>query len=482
MQTTIWVMVILTIKNGCGQCPAPDEVDIRSTSLFEELEEQALPGVENCCCFLTNPEEPSLCPVPQTNRDGTQETTTTPTPIKAIGPRNPFDLLENAPDYEDEFSSTTTETTNKSEQNFAFAVPRVFLPEFIPETVKTLCPPNYQKCCYETEEMRNQVVLSTVSECRVPVVSTEPVPEWNQPCSETDLPGKQCGERPDFETIPNLPFGMASPEEFPWICIILDRSNNLVGSCVIIPLNSGNDISQGSEIVLTVAHKAIEYVRRPRLLKVRVRDNYLCKDKKAPEKYNYIEFDIQEIIVHPGYSRTRYNNNIAALRLDKRLNLNDVGINAACIPTCPDMFDYKFQNNSGVRCWIAGWGRNRESNKLQSYLRKVDLPIFDTDLCNRTITKEVKKIEPDTNFVLDEGELCAGGELNKDACNGDGGAPLVCQAKSKRWYVVGLVAWGLSSKCGVQGIPGIYTKISHYKEWIDGLQTGGKAIGIRGGI
>lgn len=97
--------------------------------------EQALPGVENCCCFLTNPEEPSLCPVPQTNRDGTQETTTTPKPIKAIGPRNPFDLLENAPDYEDEFSSTTTETTNKSEQNFAFAVPRVFLPEFIPETV-----------------------------------------------------------------------------------------------------------------------------------------------------------------------------------------------------------------------------------------------------------------------------------------------------------------------------------------------------------
>ena len=42
------------------------------------------------------------------------------------------------------------------------------------------------------------------------------------------------------------------------------------------------------------------------------------------------------------------------------------------------------------------------------------------------------------NFNLHPGELCAGGEEKKDACDGDGGSPLVCQSKRGKWTVVGL--------------------------------------------
>lgn len=86
------------------------------------------------------------------------------------------------------------------------------------------------------------------------------------------------------------------------------------------------------------------------------------------------------------------------------------------------------------------------------------------------------------NFVLDPGFMCAGGEPGKDACTGDGGAPLVCQVVSQ-WYVVGLVSWGIGelsfaiieffwnkcfSGCGTN-IPGVYTDVNYYLPWIQSM-------------
>ena len=67
-------------------------------------------------------------------------------------------------------------------------------------------------------------------------------------------------------------------------------------------------------------------------------------------------------------------------------------------------------------------------------------------------------------FQLHSSEVCAGGEVGKDACTGDGGSPLVCQAKSGRWTVVGLVTWGVG--CG-SDTPGVYAKVSSFRNWIN---------------
>ena len=65
-------------------------------------------------------------------------------------------------------------------------------------------------------------------------------------------------------------------------------------------------------------------------------------------------------------------------------------------------------------------------------------------------------------------EICAGGN-DQDACDGDGGAPLVCEGASGRWYVVGLVAWG--EGCGKPGVPGVYTRVDYFRDFIDGDRT-----------
>ena len=68
------------------------------------------------------------------------------------------------------------------------------------------------------------------------------------------------------------------------------------------------------------------------------------------------------------------------------------------------------------------------------------------------------------NFQLSESEVCAGGEEGKDACDGDGGAPLVCQSKDNRWNVVGLVTWGVD--CAQRGVPGVYANVYNMLSFI----------------
>ena len=50
----------------------------------------------------------------------------------------------------------------------------------------------------------------------------------------------------------------------------------------------------------------------------------------------------------------------------------------------------------------------------------------------------------------------------KDACQGDSGGPLVCSINEKA-VLFGVVSYG--SGCGEEGKPGIYAKVSFFKNW-----------------
>ena len=68
------------------------------------------------------------------------------------------------------------------------------------------------------------------------------------------------------------------------------------------------------------------------------------------------------------------------------------------------------------------------------------------------------------NWYYPNNNRCAGGEKGKDACEGDGGAPLVCQSDTGFFHVVGLVAWGVD--CALEDVPGVYVNIYNYIDFI----------------
>jgi len=278
---------------------------------------------------------------------------------------------------------------------------------------------------------------------------------------------KQCGTRSFSLTA--LPDNQAVMGEFPWACSVFTQNEKYIGGCVIVPNNRDNSVDEPTYKIVTAASK-LEKVGGGDTLKVRIRFT------KLNEGNFENDYNVSQFIPHPKFDKKRLSDNIAIMFLTTPLDLiREDGINAACLPACNNMFDHAFVNQTGVRCWSAGFGAKEKGGKETFILTKTDIPIFPNRAkCETEITKALRELTKRPRMrptELTPGELCAGGEPGKDTCSGDGGSPLVCQAVSGRWHVVGLVSWGIG--CGVAGRPAIYTNVFHYLDFIYGFKQNG---------
>ncbi|KAJ8953051.1 hypothetical protein NQ314_007426 [Rhamnusium bicolor] len=94
-----------------------------------------------------------------------------------------------------------------------------------------------------------------------------------------------------------------------------------------------------------------------------------------------------------------------------------------------------------------------------SELMKVSIPVLQISDCQ----KNYKRFASITT-----NQICAGGYKGKDSCGGDSGGPLQYVGLidgTSRFIQYGIVSYG-PKHCGINGQPGIYTRISKYMEWI----------------
>jgi len=322
------------------------------------------------------------------------------------------------------------------------------------------CPSGHKTCCYSS-----QVDLSVFG--RTCVKPQQQQVNWQQRC--TELPNSnsrnQCGVRNYKFPVRGLEHGESSPGEFPWTCILLNGNSDFVGSCALIPSGSDNNLNRGAVKVITAAHKLKNLQEYDELI-VRVGE-YDASGFNPPEQRKHAEYTVRRILKHSGFNPKRLDNDIAILYTVKPILLSPLNnVNAACLPSCRDQFSYRFNNGTGTRCWVAGWGKDSSNGNFQFIQHKVDLALVDNQSCETKLKTALNNRKRGTGdrFQLSSSEICAGGEVGKDACTGDGGSPLVCQAKSGRWTVVGLVTWGVGC---ASYLPGVYARVSHFKRWID---------------
>ncbi|XP_042215657.1 uncharacterized protein LOC121861800 [Homarus americanus] len=232
--------------------------------------------------------------------------------------------------------------------------------------------------------------------------------------------------------------------EYPWQAAILRRETGesvyVCGAALI-----------DSQHLVTAAHCVAGLT--PSELKVRVGEWDVGGNT---EFYRHVESQVLGLYPHPEFYAGNLVNDIAIIRIQTPI---DFVTNPHIAPVCmPD----RFSSYSQQRCKVSGWGKDAFGNhgSFQHLLKEVDLPVIDQQVCQTAL----RQTRLGHDFSLHSGMMCAGGEEGKDACEGDGGSPLVCLGRDGSVQLAGLVSWGIG--CGQRGVPGVYTSIPYYLDWI----------------
>ncbi|XP_017117015.1 pro-resilin-like [Drosophila elegans] len=258
-------------------------------------------------------------------------------------------------------------------------------------------------------------------------------PGQNQHCGMSNVNG--------LGFIKGITGDQARPGQYPWVVAVFSNGKYLCGGSLI-----------SSDYVLTVAHPLV--VKTETDLVVRAGEWNMDTNE---ESFQIENREVERIKRHEGFNFTSGANNLAILKLKTPFQLKE-HIRTICMPVPKKTFEPR-------RCIVAGWGKMKyQSSDYSAVLKKVDLPLVDRHTCEQ----QLRKTKVGQDFQLPASMICAGGELNQDACTGDGGSALFCpigEDDSGLYEQVGIVNWGI--ECGLKDVPATYTDVAQFKHWIE---------------
>lgn len=111
----------------------------------------------------------------------------------------------------------------------------------------------------------------------------------------------------------------------------------------------------------------------------------------------------------------------------------------------------------GLPVTVTGWGAvgDGAANEGSALILRVDLRLMDQRTCEQRPRRAGGKVHAKV--------FCAASP-SQSTCGGDSGGPVVPTNGPE--VLAGLVSWG-STRCGGDGLPGLYTRIDQYLGWIE---------------
>lgn len=153
-------------------------------------------------------------------------------------------------------------------------------------------------------------------------------------------------------------------------------------------------------------------------------------------------------VVRGGYNAATHDSDIAILLLNEPLEGIEV------IPMAPA--GTKVPSDAALK--IVGWGlRSENAATISPSLMEATVGFVDSKKCDDILGEYGAKIT--------ENMICAGDLIDgRDACQGDSGGPLVFIDENGAPTLLGVVSWGIG--CGRIGIPGIYSSVPFFNDWV----------------
>ncbi|CAL1281019.1 unnamed protein product [Larinioides sclopetarius] len=250
-------------------------------------------------------------------------------------------------------------------------------------------------------------------------------------------------------TSPNIAGGTESkPHQWPWMAAIFQRfttarpNNFLCGGSLI-----------NTRYILTAAHCCVSGPSNVAL----PASSFLVRMGSSAKEDGDV-YAISKVKVHSNFSFTGQFNDIALMRLTTELPSYTDRIAPVCLPY-PTLVESYLVDHMAT---VVGWGSMYLGGEHQENLYEVSIPIVSTDDCALAYSriKSAAFLARGSTHVL-----CAGlKEGGKDSCKSDSGGPLMIQLRNDTWTIIGVVSFGY--RCAEPGFPGVYTRVTHYLEWI----------------
>lgn len=270
-----------------------------------------------------------------------------------------------------------------------------------------------------------------------------PVPTDGPTIPGSTVPPEQfstCGQPQPEKPLTRIFGGLkVSPGALPWQVSLQVRPKDtdrdfrhicggvLIASCWV--LTAGHCIEQNKDMQVVIGGLSLD----------------------MPE-YTEQTLRVEEAIVHENYTETPtavYSDN-ALLRLkgtDGVCANETQFVKTACLPDA--------QLPDGTECTISGWGATDKAAYGSHHLLEANVLLINQDKCSE---RDIY------GSALDDTMFCAGHlRGGVDSCQGDSGGPLTCKLNNTS-VIYGLVSWG--DQCGKKNKPGVYTRVTHFLDWI----------------
>lgn len=244
---------------------------------------------------------------------------------------------------------------------------------------------------------------------------------------------------------------------WPWMVAIGYRRTNRNDS----PLswNCGGTLIT-NRYAITAAHCTTNLPSGLRPVVARVGDLDLNPDKR--DGATPLDVPIERVIPHAQYNHgKKLVNDISLLKLKDSVTYTKY-VQPICLPSPTELNHINWDRRVLT---VAGWG-STHSEKLyeqtlppNTRLMEVEIPVTSQEKCKEAYASE-------KSALIGDSVICAGmPQGGEDSCRGDSGGPLM-MPKLNQFYLVGIVSYGPKT-CGVPGVPGVYTRVSSFVDWIE---------------